>query len=256
MSLARSGTVPEPDDRSLSYQQSQDLGLMPYGQELAFHLAHPHRPAAPFVASHSGGEPGSNGFAETLQEPSNYASGHYVMNDPQLSLPLPFDQSVPRSNMTYPATHRSRTPAFSHLQPTFLPVGFQPGQLQHGDATTQNYRQEDLPAFSSRLHPPTQPAPMTDTITSLHPTLASGSGSSVHQINEPQDGIPLGILRGSLFCAVCGKGPFKRAHERRRHENSVHTNSQWQCELCGNWFSRKDILNRHKRQHALELRRR
>ncbi|KAI0091058.1 hypothetical protein BDY19DRAFT_679824 [Irpex rosettiformis] len=56
-------------------------------------------------------------------------------------------------------------------------------------------------------------------------------------------------------CEVCGKGPFGRLNELRRHRATVHKPPQYECDVCGNRFKRKDDRDRHNRSlhHAADL---
>ncbi|KAI9258098.1 hypothetical protein BDA99DRAFT_539111 [Phascolomyces articulosus] len=52
----------------------------------------------------------------------------------------------------------------------------------------------------------------------------------------------------STPCSHCGK-TFSREQDRKRHENSVHTNKRiFGCDECDRYFPRKDSLQRHQRK--------
>ncbi|KAI0684705.1 hypothetical protein BC835DRAFT_606566 [Cytidiella melzeri] len=57
----------------------------------------------------------------------------------------------------------------------------------------------------------------------------------------------------AITCDQCGKGPFGRQYELKRHQTYVHHPPRWTCGICGNCFKRKDDCQRHlRRQHETE----
>jgi uncharacterized Zn-finger protein len=55
-------------------------------------------------------------------------------------------------------------------------------------------------------------------------------------------------LKEGLICKECSRG-FKRKKELKRHLDSVHNHKKFECEVCGQRFTRKDSVNRHARIH-------
>ncbi|KAI0318891.1 hypothetical protein OF83DRAFT_1042046, partial [Amylostereum chailletii] len=45
-------------------------------------------------------------------------------------------------------------------------------------------------------------------------------------------------------CDLCGT-TFTRPHDRKRHFESHHTNTQHTCQWCGKAYARYDSLKRH-----------